>query len=263
MKWMLLSINKLFHVCCVCAHVHILLTLHFALSRFMCGQFSCLQIGRSKRKSFWNDREETVLEYPIGTGSNSKKGEAPSFSRMWDKQQVSHQMSTLLMPHLSTCEQSVQLPPSPSLVPSKHHFTQAMSLPLAQSPTTTNTTIPCTRFHANSAAQIFCHNSCSFTWYWRCHCVINSHILQFHMSVCVWFIHSLVCPWMPFYLKFLWRTLFSLSIIMYGEGQCVESLGSICIIRYILYIHCYLALEVIQYCVTCCGDQSSWVYNWI
>ena len=89
--------------CMLCgAHVLIMLTSHFVVSQFMCVHCACLQCGRSKRKSFWNDEEETVpQEYPIGT-------EAHSFSHTQGKQQVSHQMSTLLMPHLLTCEQSVR-----------------------------------------------------------------------------------------------------------------------------------------------------------
>ena len=52
---------------------------HCACSLNFCVQFSYLQRGRSKKKSVWNDREETVLqEYPIGTRSNRKRGEAPS-----------------------------------------------------------------------------------------------------------------------------------------------------------------------------------------
>ena len=85
-----------------------MLTHHIWYSLNLCVYLSCLQCGRNKRKTFWNDAEETVLpEYPIGTGSSSKSGEGPSFSCM-QGEQVSHQMSTLLMPHLSTCEQSVR-----------------------------------------------------------------------------------------------------------------------------------------------------------
>ena len=95
---------------CGCTCAYFAYTSHLVLSQFMCAlYFLCLQCERSKRKSFWNDREETVLqEYPIGTGSNSKI-EAPSFSCTQGKRQVSHPTSTLLMPHLSTCEQSPSL----------------------------------------------------------------------------------------------------------------------------------------------------------
>ena len=102
-------------VWCTCAYYAY--TSHLVLSQFMCVHYACLQCGRSKRKSFWNDEEETVFqEYPVWL-------KLPPFSHTQDKRQVSHWMSTILMPHLLTGEQSLrELPrslsqPRPFLTP--------------------------------------------------------------------------------------------------------------------------------------------------
>ena len=69
---------------------------------------------------------------PLELNFTAKEEKLPPFSHTQDKRQTFK-----LNEHIterSTCEQSVrEFPLSPGLAPSKHHFTQAMSLRLAQS----------------------------------------------------------------------------------------------------------------------------------
>ena len=221
------------------AHVLIMLTNYIWYSLNLCVYFLCLQCGRSKRKSFWNDGEETVLqEYPIGTGSSSKRGEAPSFSCTQGERQVSHQKSTLL-----TCEQSVREIPQSLSQPrpfQKTRYTSNVSSsctipqpPLIQ-PSHVTGSMP------TQQPKIFCHNSCSFTWYWRCLCVINSHL--FCNSTC-WYVFDSFTLWCGLECHFVWSLCkehfldwaFSCGFVLNSveKGKCVGSLGSSCCAVYI------------------------------
>ena len=201
--------------CFVWVYMHVHHELSLASRLALC-QFMCVQCGRSKRKSFWNDGKKAVKvlqEYPIGIWSNTNEERFSLLSCIQDKQQVSYQMSTPDTPpldmwaaHLGAPSLLASSPSNPSL----HKQTSLLVSPSAI------TTIPCNSFCRLSRPRYsVMTTAASFGMDTVRDYVINSFLLRFPR---VWFIHSLVCPWMPsliiviLYIVLVKNT-FSLSIV--------------------------------------------------
>ena len=191
-------------MCCVSVHVHHKLCL---ASRLSLSQCMCVQCGRSKRKSFWNDGKKAakvLQEYPFGTGSNANEERLSLLSRTQDKQQVTHQMSTPDTPPLDMWAAHLgapSLPVSPPSNPSLHKQTSLLV------PPNVITTIPCTSFcWISSPRYSVLTTVVSFGIDTVRDCVVISFLLRCqHVfdSFTLWCV--LGCH--LYYFLFLWRTL--------------------------------------------------------
>ena len=88
-----------------------MLTSHSACSLNFCVQISCLQCGRSKRKSSERTERRLFWSIPLGLDLTGKEEKLSPLSHTQTNHRIPSKW-TILIPHLSTCEQSVlELPP--------------------------------------------------------------------------------------------------------------------------------------------------------
>ena len=87
-----------------------MLTSHSACSLNFCVQFSCLQCGRSKRKASEMTERRLFWSIPLGLDLTGKEEKLSPFSHTQTNNRFPTKW-TILIPHLSTCEQSVLEPP--------------------------------------------------------------------------------------------------------------------------------------------------------
>ena len=112
-----------------------MLTSHSACSLNFCVQFSCLQCGRSKRKASEMTERRLFWSIPLGLDLTGKEEKLSPFSHTQTNNRFPTKW-TILIPHLSTCEQSVLEPPPVPLAaspPPNSSLPNPASLPLVQS----------------------------------------------------------------------------------------------------------------------------------
>ena len=162
------------HMCLLCLHITF-----GTLSIYVCIFCVCSVEGVRGKASEMTERSLFSRSIPLGLDLTAKEEKLPPF--------LAHRVNDKSLPALS--------------LPKKALYTNNVSPSCAipQPPLIQPSHVPGSM--PTQQPKIFCHNSCSFTWYWRCLCVINSHL--FCNSTCWYVFHSFTL-WCVLECHFVW-----------------------------------------------------------